>query len=104
MLTASAVATLARWPATLFRRRRRNNVAGQRANVATAEAVNIQRRNIDQLHQRLAAAFDALESQLLLQLFVVLRRFGNRAKFGLAKWLGIGIPPVDRYASVVVFH
>ena len=41
---------------------RGNHIARQRANIATGKAVDIQRWKIDQLQQRLAAAFRALQS------------------------------------------
>src|SRR5690242_19986077 len=65
------------------------NVARECADVAARKAVNVERRNVDQLHQRLAAALGPAQSQLLLQLFIILRRLRNRAALALAQRLGI---------------
>ena len=62
-----------------------NHVARQLAHVATRKAVDVQRRNVDQLQQRLARAFSATQTQLPLELFVILRRFGDGAAFAFTQ-------------------
>jgi hypothetical protein len=82
----------------------RNDVAGLRAGARRAHAPDIQRRQIQQLHQLLAAALGAAQPQLAHQVAIHVRRFGHGAAFGLAQRLDAIVEMIDGDAAVIVLH
>src|SRR6185369_13044553 len=52
----------------------------------------------------LAATFSPFDAELAFQLFIVVRRLGNRAALRVAERLGVRVPTLNRYTSIVVLH
>src|SRR4030088_2807262 len=76
-------------------------ISRQRADVAAAEAVDVQRRLIDKFEQSFARAFRARETQLRPQLVIISRSFSDRFLFRFAQGLDAFMPSaiVTRPAS-----
>src|SRR6476619_5590501 len=55
----------------------RNNVPCKCTDIATTKTVDVERRNIDQLHQTLPGVFRPTKTELSLQFIIVLLRFAD---------------------------
>src|SRR5437773_5997845 len=86
------------------RRRSRYDIASQRADVAAAYPVDVQRWLIDQLKQAFAVTFCAREAKLRTQLVIVSRSFRDRVSLCVTERLHTIVPAGNRHAAGVVFH
>src|SRR5260370_27055132 len=79
-----------------------NDVASQRAHVAAADAVDVQRWFIDQFQQTLTPAFRARQTELRTQLVVIGLGLRARPPLFFAQRFDAVRPTRDRYSSRIV--
>src|ERR1043166_7875894 len=82
----------------------RDNVPRKCTDIATTETVDVERRDIDQLHQTLSGVFRTSKTELSLQFIVVLRRFADGFALCVTQRLGIRVPTIDCHSPIIILH